>query len=110
MQKDDYFEWSDAARVKIVERYGTSPKAQEFSKARWEIATTVEADPARVLTALQSQSVVIGQLCVVMAEDSAQKGDLKRARRLLALAEKIDPGNRVHYVRKREALEKEKPR
>lgn len=50
MQKDDYFEWSDATRVKMVERYGTSPKAQEFSKARWEIATTLEADPSSYLT------------------------------------------------------------
>ncbi len=50
MQKDDYFEWSDAGRVKIVERYGTSPQAQEFSKARREILTTLEADPSSYLT------------------------------------------------------------
>ncbi len=50
MQKDDYFEWSDAARVKIAERYGTAPETQDFFKARWKIATTLEADRSSYLT------------------------------------------------------------
>ena len=50
MQKDDYFEWSDAARVKIAECYGTALEAQDFVKARWEIATTLEADRSSYLT------------------------------------------------------------
>ncbi len=51
MQKDDYIEWSDRARLDIVERYGTdSPKTAEFFKARWEISTTLEGDPSSYLT------------------------------------------------------------
>lgn len=51
MQKNDYIEWSDRARLDIVERFGTdSPKTAEFFKARWEIAATLEGDPSSYLT------------------------------------------------------------
>lgn len=51
MNKDDYFEWSDAARIKIAERYGSnSPKTAEFLKARWKISTSHDTDPSYYLT------------------------------------------------------------
>ncbi len=43
MNKDDYFQWSDAARIKIAECYGSkSPKSLEFLKARREISTSAD--------------------------------------------------------------------
>ena len=51
MSKDDYFEWSDASRIKIAEHYGeSSPQTQEFFKARWEISTSPDSDPSMYLT------------------------------------------------------------
>lgn len=51
MQKDSYFEWSDRARLEVVERFGTdSPRTAEFFRARWEISTTLEGDPSSYLT------------------------------------------------------------
>ena len=50
MCEADYFRWSDTARGKIAEHFGDTPQAQEFFKARWEIATTLDADPSSYLT------------------------------------------------------------
>ncbi len=47
MNKDDYLKWSDAARIKIAECYGSnSPKTLEFLKARWEISAASDSDPS----------------------------------------------------------------
>ncbi len=109
IQKDSLDKLHEAGREvrRLLSDYAMAERyLRELEKA----AQQTQLDPATVLTRLQNQSVIIAQLCVVMAEDSGQKGDFKRASRLLTLAEKIDPGNRVLYARKREALEKEKAR
>ena len=109
IQKDSLDKLHEAGREvrRLLSDYAMAERyLRELEKA----AQQTQLDPAKVLTRLQNQSVIIAQLCVVMAEDSGQKGDFKRASRLLTLAEKIDPGNRVLYARKRQALEKEKAR
>ncbi len=51
MNKDDYFQWSDAARIKIAECYGSkSPKTLEFLKARREISASADSDPSIDMT------------------------------------------------------------
>ena len=109
IQKDSLDKLHEAGREvrRLLSDYAMAERyLRELEKA----AQQTQLDPATVLTRLQNQSVIIAQLCVVMAEDSGQKGDFKRASRLLTLAEKIDPSNRVLYARKRQALEKEKAR
>ncbi len=51
MNKDDYLQWSDGARIKIAECYGSeSPKTLEFLKARWEKSATADSDPSTDMT------------------------------------------------------------
>ena len=51
MSKDDYLQWSESARLKVAEQFGSgSAKAQEFVKARWEISTSLDSDPSMYLT------------------------------------------------------------
>jgi proteasome lid subunit RPN8/RPN11 len=109
IQKDSLDKLHEAGR-EIRRLLSDYAMAERYLRELEKAAQQTQLDPAKVLTRLQNQSVIIAQLCVVMAEDSGQKGDFKRASRLLTLAEKIDPGNRVLYARKRQALEKEKAR
>ena len=52
MNKDAYFQWSDAARIKIAECYGSkSPKTLEFLKARREMTSaSADSDPSIDMT------------------------------------------------------------
>ncbi len=67
-------------------------------------------DPRQVAQVLSSMQAALGQLYGEVAEDAVKAGDVKRAVRLLRVAEKIDPGNAGRHKKRRLALEQEAAR
>ena len=65
------------------------------------------AVPREVTRMLSDQRAALGQLYAEVAEDVAKAGDNQRARRLLQLAARLDPGNARRYEGRRSSLQEE---
>ena len=96
-----------AGRRKLKELRDAHFAADRSLRLLQSLGEKTSAIPREVTRMLSDQRAALGQLYAEVAEDVAQAGDNRRARRLLQLAATLDPGNARRYQDKRAGLKEE---
>ncbi len=96
-----------AGRRKLKELRDAHFAADRSLRLLQSLGEKTSAIPREVTRMLSDQRAALGQLYAEVAEDVAQAGDKRRARRLLRLAASLDPGNARRYEDKRAGLKEE---
>lgn len=96
-----------AGRRKLKELRDAHFAADRSLRLLQSLGEKTSAIPREVTRMLSDQRAALGQLYAEVAEDVAQAGDNRRARRLLQLAATLDPGNARRYEDKRAGLKEE---
>lgn len=93
------------AREKLDELRDTYFEADRSLKLLQRLGESSSAVPREVARMLSDQRAALGQLYYEVAEGAAEDGDTRRARRLLQLAARLDPGNARRYEDRRDSLQ-----